>query len=92
MYFEDFECPDEMKDEFMREMRGHIMANVDEVQDVLDVDGLRVNRKNGSWVLVRVSGTEPKARLVIEGRDEAELERLKGIGLSKVSELLKAGA
>jgi len=89
MYFKDFECHDEMKDEFMREMRGYIMANVDEVQGVLDVDGLRVDRKNGSWVLVRVSGTEPKARLVVEGRDEKELERLRDIGLRKIGELLK---
>jgi len=89
MYFGDFDCPEEMKEEFMQEMRSYIMANVDEIQDVVDVDGLRVNRRNGSWVLVRVSGTEPKARFVVEGRDEAELERLRDVGLSKIKEILK---
>jgi len=88
-YFSDFPCPDEMKEEFMREMREYLLAQVDEVQETIELDGLRINRKNGSWILVRVSGTEPKARFAAEGRDEAELERLKNIGLSKIKEILK---
>ncbi|MDI6883883.1 MAG: phosphoglucosamine mutase [Hadesarchaea archaeon] len=90
MYHEDFACPDERKAEFMRGMREYILKNVDEVRDVLDVDGVRVNRKNGSWILVRVSGTEPKARLVVEGRTKEELERLKKIGLEGVRRFLKS--
>ncbi|MEW6593227.1 MAG: phosphoglucosamine mutase, partial [Candidatus Hadarchaeota archaeon] len=89
MFHQDFHCPDEKKREFMQGMRDYITQNVGEVKDVLDVDGLRMNRENGSWVLVRVSGTEPKARLVVEGRDIEELERLKRIGLEGVRKFLK---
>lgn len=90
MHFEDFACPNKRKVEFMQRVREHILKNVDEVRDMLDIDGLRVNRKNGSWILVRVSGTEPKARLVIEGRTKKELEQLKKIGLGDVRRFLKS--
>ncbi|MGC8817226.1 MAG: phosphoglucosamine mutase [Candidatus Hadarchaeum sp.] len=89
MYLSDFECPDEIKEEFMRSMRDHLLTSIDEIQEIVEIDGLRVNRRNGSWVLVRPSGTEPKVRFAVEGRDEAERERLKEIGLNKIRELLK---
>lgn len=90
MYFEDFACPNERKAEFMQGVREYLLKNVDEVRDVLDIDGLRVNCKDGSWIMARVSGTEPKARLVMEGRTEKELERLKKIGLKGVRKFLKS--
>lgn len=89
MHFEDFACPEERKAGFMQGIRKYLLENVSEVRDVLDIDGIRVNRKDGSWVLVRVSGTEPKARLVVEGRTREELEQLKKIGLQAVHKFLK---
>jgi len=88
-YHEDFTCPDEKKTAFMQSIRDYLPKNVGEVRDLLEIDGLRVNRKNGSWILIRVSGTEPKGRIVVEGRTQAELEELKAIGLRGIRGFLK---
>jgi len=66
-----------MKPYFMEHMKRHVLKEIGDVEKIIDIDGVRIERKNGSWVLVRVSGTEPKARVVIEGRSLEELEDLK---------------
>ncbi|MEW5995854.1 MAG: phosphoglucosamine mutase, partial [Candidatus Zixiibacteriota bacterium] len=74
---------------FMQGMRQHIMEKVRDVRDVLEVDGIRINRNDGSWVLARVSGTEPKARVVVEARSVEQLEQLKSVALEGVRRFLK---
>ena len=47
--------------------------------DVASVDrtsGIRVNLLDGSWVLVRPSGTEPKLRAIVEGTTRKRYEEL----------------
>ncbi len=39
-------------------------------------DGLKMIREDGSWVLMRLSGTEPVVRVYCEAPSKAELERL----------------
>jgi phosphomannomutase len=89
MFHEEFWCPEEKKQEFVRSASEYILKNLSEVQEVLDFDGFRLNRENGSWILVRASGTEPKLRLVVEGRTLEEMEKLKKIGLDGIHESLK---
>lgn len=40
------------------------------VQDVITVDGTKVVFDDGSWLMIRPSGTEPKVRFYIEARTE----------------------
>jgi phosphoglucosamine mutase len=89
MYRENFHCPDEKKASFMRGMRKYLLKEVDQVKNTIDIDGVRVNRANGSWLLVRVSGTEPKARMVLEGRTKEETNKLRKIGRNGIEKLLK---
>lgn len=42
-----------------------------------NLDGKKVIFVDGSWVLIRLSGTEPVARLYCEARTEAQLKRLR---------------
>ncbi len=39
-------------------------------------DGLKIIREDGSWVLMRLSGTEPVVRVYCEAPSQTELERL----------------
>jgi phosphomannomutase len=88
MHREDLPCPDERKQEFMQCMREYLIKHVGEVESVLELDGLRLNRRNRSWVLVRVSGTEPKARVVVEGKTPEELEELKALIIGEARRIL----
>jgi phosphomannomutase len=40
------------------------------------LDGLRLDFEDGSWLLMRPSGTEPVVRYYVEARTPADLERL----------------
>jgi phosphoglucosamine mutase len=57
--------------ERLRRRRGELGG----VSAVEEVDGLRISFEEGSWVLVRPSGTEPCLRVTCEARTEEEARR-----------------
>jgi phosphomannomutase/phosphoglucomutase len=65
------ECPNELKEEVLR-----MLPSLVEGLNVDTMDGVKVTYGDGSWILIRPSGTEPVCRLYAEARDE---ETVRGI-------------
>jgi len=76
---EQIMCPDELKALFISTVKGLLKSELTDIDQVLEVDGIRVDRSDGSYVLVRVSGTEPKARVYIGARNQQTLDRLASV-------------
>ena len=76
------DCPDDRKEGVLASLADELpdaVAGVD-VSRVNDVDGFKILLEDGSWLLVRPSGTEPKLRVYAEADSE-----------ERVAELLEAG-
>ena len=50
------------------------------VVDAKELDGMKLLLDDGSWVLFRISGTEPVVRLYAEARDDIQLNDLVAAG------------
>lgn len=57
-------CPDHLKGRVMESIRGMVEASRMET-----IDGLKLWYEDGSWILIRPSGTEPILRLYAEAMD-----------------------
>ena len=74
-----FPCPEPLKLSVMALIESDLPYEND-IEDKWTFDGVRANYSNGSWILFRASGTEPKIRLYCEAET-----------LSKVKDLAKKG-
>ncbi len=70
-----FDCPYSARDSAMKELED-VLRSALNVRDVWNFDGIRANFEDGSWALVRPSGTEPKIRAYCEARERSRLEAL----------------
>jgi len=59
-----------------------------EVDQVNDVDGFKVLLADGTWLLMRPSGTEPKMRVYAEAGDPARVAALLTAGRELVEPLV----
>ena len=60
--------------ETLREKQPRMVAGV-EVERVRDDDGFKFFLKDGSWVLLRTSGTEPLIRVYAEAEDSQAVDK-----------------
>jgi phosphomannomutase len=74
--------PEGVKLQVFSEVVEELRSRYSERATLTEVDGLRLDFDDGSWVLVRASGTEPKVRLYAEART---VDRLR----SAVNEVLE---
>ncbi len=73
---------------FLERLSG-LRLNLPGMVRVTFMDGVRVDFADGSWVLVRPSGTEPIIRVIGEAKDMDGLERVRDAGMSIVRRCLE---
>ena len=84
------DCPDDRKAGVLDELEDHIPESVDghAVAKVVTLDGFKLLLENGSWLLVRPSGTEPKLRVYAEADADERVESLLAEGRELVEPLV----
>jgi len=84
------DCPDAEKERVVADLADHIPDEVagEEVADVVTVDGFKLLLSDGSWLLVRPSGTEPKMRVYAESDSEADTAAILAAGRELVAPLV----
>jgi phosphomannomutase len=82
------DCPDEEKSPTLDALSEAIPDAVagERVEDVNTADGFKLLLEDGSWLLVRPSGTEPKLRVYAEAESEGRVEALLEAGRDLVEE------
>jgi phosphomannomutase / phosphoglucomutase len=81
-------CPTDMRAAVMRHATEVLGAGAEKV---VTLDGVKAYR-DGGWILLRPSGTEPLLRIFAESKDPARARALADAGLKAVREGLGSGA
>jgi phosphomannomutase len=84
------DCPDDRKAAVIESLDGSLPDRVAgvEIDSVNDADGFKLVLEDGSWLLVRPSGTEPKLRVYAEAESRQRVEELLEAGKELVRPLI----
>ncbi len=63
-------CEDHQKEQIMEKVEEKLHIVLDDVVDVNRIDGVRISMVDGSWVLIRPSGTESFIRITLEATSD----------------------
>ncbi|MCY0868214.1 MAG: phosphoglucomutase [Desulfurococcus sp.] len=80
--------PPESRIHVYRDLVEELKSRLGEPAKIIDIDGYRFEYSDDSWILVRISGTEPKLRVYAEAKSR---DRLKEI-IESVSKIIKESA
>lgn len=76
---EKIKCENIQKTLIMEKVKEELPDYFDDVSDVNFIDGVRISMKDGSWVLIRPSGTEAYIRITLEGTNMEKAEKIRDI-------------
>jgi alpha-D-glucose phosphate-specific phosphoglucomutase len=81
------DCPDDEKARVLADLEGGLPESVAgrSIARVVTLDGFKLLLEDGSWLLVRPSGTEPKMRVYAEAGSHEAVEALLSAGRDLVS-------
>ncbi|WP_227375221.1 phosphoglucomutase/phosphomannomutase family protein [Haladaptatus halobius] len=83
-------CPDDEKERVLADLEAELPEEVAgrDVEDVVTKDGFKILLEDGSWLLVRPSGTEPKMRVYAEAESDERVNDLLVAGEELVEPLI----
>lgn len=73
---EKITCENNKKTDVMKKVESEFKDNFSDVEEILTIDGIRIKFTDGSWVLIRPSGTEPYIRITAEGKTQEHLDAI----------------
>ena len=76
---EKITCSNEEKIIIMKNMEEEMTKAFDDIKEVNNIDGVRLILNDGSWVLIRPSGTENYIRITLESPSEDKANKMKDI-------------
>ncbi len=77
-------CPNDKKENAMNLLQ-NTLSKWEQIDDLIQVDGVRASFADSSWILVRPSGTEPVIRITVEALTQTRAKTL----LSESRKLLR---
>ncbi len=57
------------------------------IHEIVDIDGRKMIFQDGSWIMIRPSGTEPKVRFYVESRSRAGTKGLVKVAVNMLAEI-----
>ncbi|RAP51693.1 MAG: phosphoglucosamine mutase [Methanosphaera sp. rholeuAM270] len=85
---EKITCDNDKKEMVMESVEESFVDEFDDVEEVLTIDGVRISFTDGSWVLIRPSGTEPYVRITAEGKTQDHLNKIQEISTQFLEKLI----
>jgi len=84
------DCPDDRKEPVLSDLETELPETIAgvAVDGINTVDGFKVRLEDGTWLLMRPSGTEPKLRVYAEAGSGERVEELLGAGRELVTPLV----
>jgi phosphomannomutase len=86
---QSFDCPDDRKQPVIDALSGAPPAEIDgvPVESTTSVDGVKFFLEDGTWLLVRPSGTEPKLRVYAEAASRNRVDELLAAGRQHLADV-----
>jgi phosphoglucosamine mutase len=82
------ECENIQKTLIMEKVKEELPEFFDDVKDVNFIDGVRISMGDGSWVLIRPSGTESYIRITLEGKTMEKARKIRDISRDFIEAIL----
>ncbi len=82
------DCKEDQKDPIMQKAETDLSLAYEDVADINLKDGVRISFTDGSWVLVRPSGTESFIRITLEGKTEDNAMMIHGKAANFINDLI----